>query len=320
MDLRERLASLVKEHTSLIKKKAQFSKDIEKNEALAKELRERAQQCARSNRLETAQLAEYAKAAVYLPQRQNTQKRMTSNCAPIHLMQRSERKLELTLQIRELEATMKGVRGEAMKWEQRASDARERLGRAEQVLQAVPRRYKESPIELQRELIELLDKRRALELALAEAQAQGGARVDRLRHDLNVLRRQLIETSDDMVEARREADHWQQLLQAEMAHIEPMRERVGKLKAELIASHGTDGLLIAALEVLSPEGSSALPVESIGRAITNFLDPEFENGGLGDAEGGKIRRSLVELGFEKKINVELGDLKRVLAHLGVSER
>ena len=98
--LRERKAVLDAQYRELKLRRSEYEKIILESEAVAKELNAKAQECARHRDIQNAQLAESAKAFVARYARVLRRRRSGESSAAASAVERSERKLELKLNMR----------------------------------------------------------------------------------------------------------------------------------------------------------------------------------------------------------------------------
>lgn len=221
--LLERLAELQAEARGLEKQRRGFSAEIAESEALSRQLQAKALECARTRDVNDAIRADQAKAFVakLLDNASAAGTRPNRGCAvTLSAVQRSERKLELTLQVQALEHAMRAVSREEAEWCERASHAQEQQARAARRLQAVPGRYTESISDVRRRLVGVLSERRDVELAVAVLESESGVAVDALTAELRSLRRVALEAAEELTETRRAADHWTQQVNVEHARCE----------------------------------------------------------------------------------------------------
>jgi hypothetical protein len=230
--LLELLAKLQSEARGLEKQRRGFSAEIAESEALSRQLQAKALECARTRDINEAIRLDEAKALVakLLINASAAGTRPNRNAVPLSAVQRSERKLELTLQVQALENAMRAASREEAEWRERAAHAEEQQARAARRLEAVPARHTESVSDVRRRLVGVLSARRDVELAVTRLESERGGAVDALKAELKRLRRVALEAADEVADARRGADHWTQQVNVERA-----RREVRSVPCSLVA-------------------------------------------------------------------------------------
>ena len=102
----------------------------------------------------------------------------------------------------------------------------------------------------------------------------------------------------------------------ERARCEPIKDRVRSLQASVLADHGPDGLLLAAIEGLALEGDRprTIPAARIPAAVHEYVFPE------GEYTAENIRLAAAAEGIPPDGEFGLGDLRGVASRLELLAR
>jgi len=225
--LLERLSALRAESRDLEAQRRSFSAEIAESEALSQQLQAKALECARTRDVNDAIRADQAKTFVAKlldnASKPGVKSRCNGHAVALSGVQRSERKLELTLQVQALEHAMKSVSREEVEWRERALHAHEQQLRAARRLEAVPASYTEGIADVRKRIVSVLSERRDVELAVTRLEGEKCSRVDALKAELKTLRRSVLERAEELTETRRAAEHWTQLVKIEHSRCEVTR-------------------------------------------------------------------------------------------------
>lgn len=218
----ERLTALRAEARDLEAQRRSFSAEIAESEALSQQLQAKALECARTRDVNDAIRADQAKTFVakLLDNASGVKPRSNGKGVALSGVQRSERKLELTLQVQALEHAMRSVSREEVEWRDRALHAEEQQHRAARRLEAVPASYTEGIAEVRKRIVSVLSGRRDVELAVTRLEGEKCSKVDALKAELKTLRRTALERAEELTETRRAAEHWTQLVKVEHSRCE----------------------------------------------------------------------------------------------------
>jgi hypothetical protein len=295
---------------SLTQKKNQYYNEVLDSKRVAERLRTSSLEIARAREMTGMKLSEQARTFTSQFSRSKT---TVSQFDHLSALERSERKLELKMQLGELEVRMRDVVYESFEWVKRATQAQEAARRAEFKLRAVPNRFRETPIELRRQLISVLAQRETLDISLGNLEMAGRSHIEELKLEVLRLRREIRAASSELVEVRHREEHWTSMARQLEVEKEPMRERVRRLKDELRASYGhQDALIYAAVDSLAVNEGRVSETQLLN-VIRDYVAPE----GTVDLSKGSFESALKNTGLEGSGVFGVSDIRIILDQLGV---
>jgi hypothetical protein len=200
---------------------------------------------------------------------------------PLNALQRSERKLELKEYLNVLKERRKSIQREISEWGDRALHAEAHVRRVEAKLDMTPRRYIETPSDVQRMLISVLSEQEKAHALIGQLENAGASRIDSLKLMVYQLQQELSSVGEDLTEARRSEEHWAIEANRVSTALDPLRDRVRKLQTELKHSHGDPNALLAvSLGALGAPGAKTSGPKLAKRilcVIRDYISPEISS-------------------------------------------
>mmetsp|Transcript_58407 Transcript_58407/g.117283 ORF Transcript_58407/g.117283 Transcript_58407/m.117283 type:complete len:327 (+) Transcript_58407:141-1121(+) len=317
-DLERQLSDQEAQMISLSWEKQKYLNEILESEKVARDLHEKAIAVARSHEMQGMRHAENAQSLVRKfshtrppAQASGTFGKQTS------ALERSERKLDIKTNLQELDGGMKSLARECNDWEHRATQAQEAARRAELKVRAVPRRYFETPSDLRKQLISVLGERTRLGAAIGRVETLGRKNADNLQLEVRRLRREISSITSELNHVRIEEQHWVSKTRQVAVTEHAMRERIVRLKAELIESYGCpDALILAAIDALATRGKDTVQIHQLGSVVRDYVSPEAV--GILDLSKENLVRVVIDAGMEGSNEFGVAELRRVVDYLDKS--
>lgn len=291
-ELTHQFERLTSEEEGLLKERRALQHDLRVAEDEARAFRDKAMELVKDKQLEAARLmqgaADFAarhpvKASLRNGGSRDSQGRGRSAVSSEQL-DREERALELRLLRKQLMAEQPRWEKEARKKAKELQQATEGADRAKAKLDAIPLRYRQSVADVHVELGRVLAERCTLEEELAKISQEGLSKVNKLRLDLDQFKRKLSLELSNLRSITDEKDHWTLEIRKEEVRTVPLRERVSRLKKQVLREFDSDGLCLLAFEGAAKEfegGEMRMPIgdqaQGVIRAIREYVEPEVRD-------------------------------------------
>jgi chromosome segregation ATPase len=210
----ERLLTLSRQLKIFEEQRAFFIVEISNAEAVAKQLRMRAIEVSHHHQLYESEQSCNAQSILL--------SRFASRPSTVALsgIQKSERKLELKLNLRELELSIPCLKIELDEWAGLKNKTLLQRDRMAAKLKATPQQYRETAAELRGQLLGILAERRELQIVVGQLEGEASIRLNRLSETNRALRNELSDACDEFSDVKREGDDWERQVQVLRSRLE----------------------------------------------------------------------------------------------------